>query len=457
MFFRQLLHDDLGCASYLVGSRGRAAVVDPKWEIDEYLEIAAAQRLRIEHVLETHNHADHLSGRGRLIAATGATAYISAAADVGYEHVPLHDGDELELGDVRIRALATPGHRPEHMAFLVGDAERSDRPWSLLAGDSLFIGDSARPDLAVEARAGARGLFATFARLRELDDFVEVWPGHIGGSLCGGTAMSQKPSSTLGYERHANPYLALDDEEEFVARLTASRRPQPPNFQRIVELNRGPLLTEAARVDGLSPVRTGELLEAGATLIDVRDPYEFDAAHVPGSLCVTANRAGVGTRAAWMVDPDSDVVLLAPDEGEALRAARCLEAVGFRALRGYVRGGIEAWRADGGPLAGIPALDPGDLAERLREDAVLLLDVRDADEWQAGHVPGSLHVPYYELRDGPPPQLERAERPVAVACSGGFRSALAASVLAARGLERVEHVASGGIADLPAHGIELIR
>src|SRR5919197_1075316 len=220
MLFRQLLHEDLGCASYLIADGGKAAVIDPKWEIEDYLALAAEQELVIAHVLETHNHDDHLSGRGRLAAATGATLHVPEDADVDYEHEQLADGDTLELGDVRITALATPGHRPEHMAFLVEDRSRAERPWLVLTGDALFVGDVGRPDLAVDEEDGARGLFRSTRRLLELDDVTELWPRHIGGSLCGGGDMSEKPSSTIGFERRTNELLGLD-EEEFVSRVTS--------------------------------------------------------------------------------------------------------------------------------------------------------------------------------------------------------------------------------------------
>lgn len=457
MFFRQVLHEDLGCASYVIGSDGVAAVVDPKWDIREYLELAAEHGLRIEHVLETHNHADHLSGRGRLIAATGASAHISAEAGVEYEHEPLRDGDVVAVGSAEIRALATPGHRPEHMAFLVADTKRGNEPWLLISGDSLFVGDSARPDLAVEAVEGARGLFDSFGRLAELDDFVELWPGHIGGSLCGGAGMSEKPGSTIGFERLRNRYFPASDREEFVRSLTESTRPQPPNFKRIVELNRGPLITSAPPPEPIAPARAQELAGEGAALIDTRETHEFDAAHVPGSINVTATKAGVGTRAAWMTDPSSPVVIVASSDEEGEEATLALQAVGFSDIRGYVAGGIEAWRAAGLPLESMPAIGIAELAERLRTGEAVLLDVREDDEWEKAHVPGSIHVPYYELRGDIPAEIENADVPVAVACSGGYRSALAASVLKARGVQDVLHVADGGVGGLAAHGIELER
>src|SRR3954464_14923753 len=207
MIFRQLTHDDLGCASYLVGDEhaGVAAVVDPKLEVDEYLALARYMGVRIEHVLETHNHADHVPGHGRLASATGATIHVHREASPDYDHEPFDDDWELELGTVTVRAMHTPGHRPEHTAFALIDSERSDDPWAVLTGDSLFVGDIARPDLAVDKEDGARDIFRSLhEQLLTLAPETEVWPGHLGGSLCGGPGMDMKVSSTVGFGRPPN-------------------------------------------------------------------------------------------------------------------------------------------------------------------------------------------------------------------------------------------------------------
>src|SRR5919201_1515826 len=416
MFFRQVLHEDLGCASYVVADGGEAAVVDPKWEIEEYLDLVREHDFQIRHVLETHNHADHLSGHGRLAAATGATLHVSREAEAEYDHEPLEEGTTIKIGEARITAVRTPGHRPEHLAFLVEDGSRDESPWLVLTGDSLFVGDVARPDLAVEPEEGARDLHRSLRRLLEQEDFLEVWPAHVGGSLCGGAGMSEKPGSTLG-------------------------------FERIVELNRGPLITETTMLEPIAATRAHELLEQGATLVDGRDPREFDAVHVPGSISVTQTHTGVGTRAAWVLEPEAEVVVLAASDDDARTLARSLEAVGFRSLRGFVVGGIAAWQAADLPTASTPAIDPEGLAERLCAGQVTLLDVREDDEWDEGHVEGSVHVPYHELRNGLPDGLPR-DTPLAVACSAGNRSSLAASLLRRAGLENVVHVTDGGVQDL---------
>jgi hydroxyacylglutathione hydrolase len=454
VFFRQILHDDLGCASYVIADGGEAAVVDPKWQVEDYLALAQEHGFQIAHVLETHNHADHVSGRGRLVEATGARVHVPAGAAAEYEHEPLGDGDAVEVGAARIVALSTPGHRPEHTSYVVQDRSRGDGPWLVLSGDSLFVGDLARPDLAVRPEDGARELHASLRRLVELGDWVEVWPGHIGGSLCGGAGMSEKPGSTVGYERRFNELLGIDDREEFVRRLTAHAQPQPPNFERIVALNRGPLLRRASTAEPLAPARARELVEAGATLVDGREPREYNGVHVRGSLNVTMVNAAVGTRAAWVVDPESDVVVLAASDEDARRLAGMLEAVGFRSLRGHLAGGIAAWQSAGLPIETTPSIDVPTLARRLQRVELALLDVREDDEWAHGHVDGSSHVPYHELRDGVPARLP--DGPLAVACSAGNRASLAVSLLRRAGRHDVVHVADGGVQDLPEHGVALV-
>jgi len=457
MFFRQVLHEDLGCASYVIADDGVAAVVDPKWDVEAYLELAEENGFAIRHILETHNHADHVSGKGRLQKATGATIRVPATADVEFAHEPIADGDAIAVGDVQITALATPGHRPEHTAYVVSDSARGGDPWLVVTGDSLFVGDVARPDLAVEPDEGARELFDSLHRLLELDDFAEAWPGHIGGSLCGGAGMSEKPGTTIGFERRFNRLLGLEHREAFVGELTGHLAPQPPNFERIVALNKGPLLQDAAVLDPLAPARVRELMEVGALVIDGRPPREFDAEHIPGSVNVTTTRSSVGTRAAWIADPQSPVALVAASDDEARRLGRLLEAVGFRRLAGFLAGSLTAWRDAGYETGSTPAVDVAGLAEQIRRDEVHVLDVREDEEWEEGHIAGSVHVPYHELRDGFPPELRDGGKQLAVVCSAGNRSSIAASLLKRAGLEEVEHVADGGVEDLKNEGIELVE
>ncbi|HEX3317654.1 MAG TPA: MBL fold metallo-hydrolase, partial [Solirubrobacteraceae bacterium] len=282
MVFRQIVHDDLGCASYLVGDEdaGVAAVVDPKLEIEEYLALARYVGVSIEHVLETHNHADHVSGHGRLAVATGATIHVHRAAEVDYEHEPFDDGFELALGALCVRAIHTPGHRPEHTSFALVDTARGAEPWAVLTGDSLFVGDIARPDLAVDKVDGARAIFHSLHhKLLSLPDDTEVWPAHLGGSLCGGPGMDMKISSTVGYEAAHNALLREGDEGRFVERAIAKLAPQPPNFKAIVSINRGPLDRRTIEAVPLTPRQVQENVDDGTLIVDVRTAEQFDDAH----------------------------------------------------------------------------------------------------------------------------------------------------------------------------------
>jgi glyoxylase-like metal-dependent hydrolase (beta-lactamase superfamily II)/rhodanese-related sulfurtransferase len=444
MIFRQIIHDDLGCASYLIGDQdaGVAAVVDPKLDIDEYLALARYMGVRIEHVLETHNHADHVSGHGRLAAATGARIHIHRLAAPDYDHEPFDDGWELQLGSVVVRALHTPGHRPEHTAFALIDTARSSEPWAVLTGDTLFVGDIARPDLAVDKEEGAHGIFHSLHdTLLALPEACEVWPGHLGGSLCGGPGMDMKVSSTIAYELAGNELLREDDEEEFVQRTTSTLGPQPPNFKAIVAINRGPLAGGEVDIHPLTPRQVRERQEAGAVVVDVRTDLQFDDAHIPGAICNPAVRAGFGTKLGWIARGGAPVVLVGRDDEDAVHAAHLAACVGIHDLAGYLAGGMTSWREEKRPVERTERIDVDELAERL--DSLQVLDVREDGEWHEGHIPDSVHVPYHAI-EGVPDGID-PDRPVAVICSSGQRSAVAASLLRRHGVREVIHVADGGV------------
>jgi hydroxyacylglutathione hydrolase len=447
MLFRQVLNEDLGCASYLVGdsSAGVAAVIDPQWDIEPYLRLSRLHGVRIEHVLETHNHADHVSGHGRLASATGATIHVHELAEAEYPHDAFADGWTLELGDIRIQAMHTAGHRPEHTAFLLTDRARSDQPWAVLTGDSLFVGDVARPDLAVEPRDGAAALYRSIReRLLPLPDEVEVWPGHLGGSACGGAALDHKTSSTIGYERDNSPLLAVTEEAEFVERAVASIGDKPPNVEQIVAINRGPLLEQLHSPTPLAPRAVEAAIADGAIVVDARTNEQFDEAHIPGALSASAYDTGFASKVAQVVKPDAELVVVAASDGYELEAAELLASVGLR-VRGYLDGGMTAWRSEELPVERIEVIGADDLADRLtaNPDATVVLDVRGAGEFAAGHIPGSVHIPYGELPSRTD-ELPR-DRTIAAICSGGKRSGMAASVLQRDGFERVVHVAHGGV------------
>lgn len=447
MLFRQILQEDLSCASYLVGdtSAGVAAVVDPQWDISHYLRLSRLHGVHIEHVLETHNHADHVSGHGRLARATGATIHVHELAEAEYPHESFGDGWTLELGDVRIEAVHTPGHRPEHTAFIIRASDRGDKPWAILTGDSLFVGDVARPDLAVDAEDGARDIFRSIRdRLLPLDDSVEVWPGHLGGSSCGSASLDAKSSSTLGFERAHNAALQIADEDEFVAHATGSLGSPPPNVDLVVALNRGPLIEEMGTPAPLTPRAVEVAIAEGAILVDARTNGQFDEAHIPGAISASAYDTGFATKVAQVIPEGVDVIVVAASDGYELEAAELLASVGIR-VRGFLEGGMTAWRSEERPVQRIAMITPAELATRMDAGGseILVLDVRNPGEFDDGHIPGSQLIPYADLIDSLE-DLPR-DRPIATICSGGKRSGLAASILQREGFSDLLHVGGGGV------------
>jgi hydroxyacylglutathione hydrolase len=453
LFFRQVLYRDLGCASYVLGDAGEAVVVDPRWDIDVYVEIASAERLRITHVLDTHDHADHVSGRTRLAEATGAKAYRPSDPDERCEDC-ISPEQVITVGSVRLQALPAPGHRPEHLAFAVADLSRSPEPWLLLSGDSLLVGDIARPDLVSEASEGARTLYSSLQRLLALGDHVEVWPAHVGGSLCGGAGLSGKTSSTVGYERRQNPILLMP-EADFVRGLIRNLPSRPPNIDRIVELNRRRDGGQPAEPRPLRADRLRQLIATGVTVLDSRMPDEFDAGHLAGAVNLPVSAPGVGTRAGWALDSDAQIVIVAKDPDGAREMASALQAVGLWQLAGYTLADKSKWDQAELPIAEAHSWDLDQLASGIRHESVELIDVRESSEWVCGHVSGSHHVPLRRLRDVSSVHIPNRGRTTAVACAAGIRAAFAASLLRRAGHRDVVRVAGGGVGDLSARGIPL--
>lgn len=422
MLLRQFVDEDLGCGSYLVGDSqaGEAVVVDPAFAIEQYLAAAEVEGVRIVRVLETHTHADHLSGHGRFALEHGVPVSIHPLAAPEYPFEPLEDGQVLHVGSVAIRVVHTPGHRPEHCSFVVDEHV-------VLSGDCLFVGDAARPDLAVEARTGATDLFSSLARLRALPDDVTVYPGHVAGSLCG-SKMSPDRSTTIGREKRTNHALAFTDLEAFVDDSTSITVPRPPTTATLVALNRGPWVGRREY--------PGPVVAAGAgVLLDVRPLEEFAAAHVPGAIHVPLRGGSFGTRAAFLIDPTEPIVLDARSEADIHKACQRLWAVGLFHIAGFL---TEARRTEM-----LPTLT----AKHARdEDGVQLLDVREEAEREI-RIPDSLAIPYRLLRGGKETRELDPDRPVVTICESGARAAIAASVLARQGYD-ARAVVGGGVPDL---------
>jgi hydroxyacylglutathione hydrolase len=453
LFFRQVLYRDLGCASYFLACGGEAVVVDPRWDIDPYLELARSERLRITHVLDTHDHADHVSGRDRLVRATGACAH--RAARPGDQHpADLRAGEEIAIGNVRLRAVSVPGHRPEHLAFTVTDLSRGPEAWMVLTGDSLLVGDLARPDLVDAADDGATTLHESMKSLLTLGDHVEVWPAHVGGSLCGGAGLSGKTSSTIGYERRHNPLLQMDV-DEFVSNLVRGIPARPPNIDRVVALNRDGDGGGPAPLQRLAGDVVRDALRRDVTVIDARGPEAFDSGHLAGAVNLPLSAPGVGTRAGWALEPGEPIVIVAQDTEMADEMASSLHAVGLWQAVGWTPADAGAWRRDDLPVAESGSWDLEQLATGIRHGAVELVDVREDPEWVSGHVSGSHHFPLHRLRDGRSVELPDRGLTTAVACAAGIRAAFAASLLRRAGRSDVVRVAGGGVPDLDGHGIEL--
>jgi hydroxyacylglutathione hydrolase len=425
VLFRQFVDDDLGCASYLIGdpSSGEAVVVDPAYAIEPYLEAAADADVRIIRVLETHTHADHVAGHGRFALEEGVPVSVHPLAEPEFPFDPLEDDQELEVGSVTLRVIHTPGHRPEHCAFIVDDR-------LVLTGDSLFVGDAARPDLAIEAREGAEGLFHSLQRLTRLPDAVEVYPGHVAGSLCG-VAMSPAKSSTIGAEKSTNAALEYGEMQAFISASASVSTPRPPTTARVVALNKGPFIGAPGDLDELDEV-------GAATVLDVRPADKHAAGHVHGAFSVPVTGASFATRAGFILDPNERIVLHATDADEAQRAARGLRAVGFLELAGYVTKVADATEE-------LELVDISELEGLLEDGSVQVIDVREKSERDEGYIPGSLHIPYRLLREAGTDGVDTA-KPVVTICESGARAGIAASVLAAAGVD-ARPVLHGGIND----------
>lgn len=454
--------------SYAVAdeSAGAMAVVDPRRDVDVYLDFAAARGLSIEAVLETHIHADYASGARELGERAGAAVYASAHDrgedyEVAFAHRDLADGETIEIGAVRLRALHTPGHTPEHLSFLVFDTARSAAvPMLLLSGDFLFVGSLGRPDLLGEeaTRRLAESLHESVGRvLSELPDGLEIHPAHGAGSMCG-SGMSGRATSTLGYDRIANPYLDPGlGREAFVERILGSVPPFPDYYRRMKRLNAaGPaLLADRPPVAALAPRRFCRRLEEGAVAVDLRDQLAYGGGHLPGSFGLGA--AGNLTKwAAWVVPYDTPILLVADRPDQVPDAARRLARVGLDRVEGCLEGGIGAWRDAALPLLETAQRTPRQLHTHLAAgEAIHVLDVRGDEEWEAGHVDGAIHVMAGELAE----RLDEVPddgRPVAVVCRSGYRSTVAASILERAGRSDLINV-TGGMSAWQQAGLPMTR
>jgi glyoxylase-like metal-dependent hydrolase (beta-lactamase superfamily II)/rhodanese-related sulfurtransferase len=443
MIFQQLVNEESGCLSYLIGcgQAGQAVIVDPgRDRVAEYLRIARKKGLRITHVVETHTHADHISGNRDLVSATQAAIVFHRSAPAVFDHERVEDGDVLRVGNVELKILHTPGHTPDSMSVLVTDRDRGDMPWFVLTGDALFIGSVGRPDLG-GARA-AEDIYESLDRvLLRLDDSVEVYPGHGAGSMCG-RAMSAKTGSTIGFERRFNAALQFRDKRRFVDFVMEGVPPKPPSFDTIVAKNRGLIPLVSAKPRPFTAMEASAAIAAGACVVDLRDPATFGEGHVPGAINVWIDGPQFAERVSWFVPAGAPVLLVIPGPSDLDPATQALSRVGVDDVQGFLQWGMIDWRSDGLPIETVPQLSVHELEQWIDEGhAVDVIDVREPVEWTEGHIAHALHVPMLEAvrrRDELSP-----ERAKAVVCAGGLRSSAVISALKRQGLTNFYNVTGG--------------
>lgn len=444
--FQRYFDEGLAQISFLLacGRTGDAVVIDPRRDIEVYIDGARRQGLTIRYAIDTHIHADFVSGSHEL-SATGVTAVAGPGAGLRFSHHEASDGEILTVGDLRLTLLHTPGHTPEHISIL---AKMPGDPDRVFTGDTLFVGAVGRPDLLGEeqTRQLAAQLYdSLLGKLLTLDDSVEVHPGHGAGSLCG-AGIGKEPHSTIGQERRFNAMLQHPTREAFVAAVLADLPETPPYFARMKQLNHEgpPLLDLAAGYAGaraLSATDAAAALAAGAWLVDLRSPEAFGAGHPRGAINIGFG-AKVGYWAGWVLPADARVVLIAPADGQADEAARQLLRIGIDRIEGRVGGGFDAWTAAGLPTGRIVQITASDLQERIaRRDTLAILDVRSPAEWRKGHLDRATHVPLGAI-SAQAAALPR-HAPIATLCEGGLRSSLAASLLTKAGMANVVNVTGG--------------
>jgi len=449
MYFKQFYLACLAHASYLIGSQGEAVVVDPQRDVDQYLSEAEMKGLKITHVIETHLHADFVSGHRELAARTGAEIVFSEKAGATFPHRAVREGDEITIGSVVLRIIETPGHTPESVSVLVIDTEVSLQPQKVLTGDTLFIGDVGRPDLA-----GGKGYTpqmmagmmydSLHQKLLQLSDEVEVYPAHGAGSMCGRN-ISKETSSTIGEQKTLNYALKPMPKEEFIRMMTSELPTAPAYFSEDAEINRegASLLAMLPKPAGFSPAEVAELISHGYVVLDVRTAAEFGAAHIPGSINI-----GLGGQfaiwAASLISLQSPIVIVADSEAKVDEAQTRLARVGIESAQGYLTGGMDAWSEAGLEVAAVPQITVDELNDLIaRETDIQVLDVRRPPEYTSGHVPGAIAEPLSNLKERVPVLELEPSKLTAVICASGYRSSAATSILQHHGFANLLNVTGG--------------
>ena len=448
MYFKQFYLGCLAHASYLIGSEGEGVVVDPQRDVDEYLAEASAQGLEIKYVIETHLHADFVSGHQEIAARTGAEIVFGEKADFAFPHRPVREGDEITIGKASLRFLETPGHTPEGICILVTDTSDPTQPQKLLTGDTLFIGDVGRPDLAggkgYTPQMMAEMLYDSLhGKLLKLPDSVEVYPAHGAGSMCGKN-MSKETSSTIGEQRKFNYALKPMSREDFVAMMTADLPEAPSYFPKDAEINRSGAreLSELQPPKSLTPQEVLALRDEGHVLLDVRSATDFGVGHVPGSTNI-----GLGGQfAMWagsLIPLNSSIVIIADTGAQVDESVVRLARVGIENVKGYLNGGVQSWREAGLQVDSIKQISVEQLKEQMANPDLQIVDVRRPGEYVNGHVPRAFNAPLASLDKSLGPLPLEKDKLTAVICAGGYRSSAAASLLQKQGFSNLINVSGG--------------
>jgi glyoxylase-like metal-dependent hydrolase (beta-lactamase superfamily II)/rhodanese-related sulfurtransferase len=435
-------------SSYILAGKQTCAVIDPRRDVDIYINEARELGVTISHILETHLHADFVSGHMDLAAKTGARIYAPKSGNCKFEHVAVSEGDTIKIDDMRLDVLETPGHTPEHVVYVVTDKSRGDSPTAAFVGDVLFVGDVGRPDLYPDIASDLAGrLFDSLHdKLLSLPDYCEVYPAHGAGSLCG-RSMGAKWTTTIGYERRYNSSLQIMDKTEFIRSLTSNMPPVPDHFGRCSDINRkGPaLISKLPVLEELSPIGfLNRIQDRGSVVLDVRHYAAFAGFHIPGAWHLDL-QGNFPTFAGWVMPADRDILLVADSYEEAVTASLWARRVGVDRNVGYLNGGMVGWVNDGYQIDHVQLISTENLYRRITDSTqpLMLVDVRTPLEFADSHIDGAINIPVPDLRSRYK-ELHQ-NKTVYLICNTGHRSSLAASILKQHGFKEVYNVAGGMI------------
>ena len=440
---RFFVGDGISHISYLVAGQTKAIVIDPKRDIDDYINKAKELGVNIEAILITHLHADFIGGHYELAEKTGAKLYLPAKQESKREHIPVKEGDIIEIENIKIEVLDTPGHTPEHVSYIFTDLSRGDEPTAVFTGDTLFVGDVGRPDLFPDKKEElAEALYNSLQKLMKLPDFVEVYPAHGAGTLCG-KALSTKRSSTIGYERKYNKLLNLS-KEDFIKTLLEGMPPAPDHFKRCSKINENgaPFLSELPKPKPLSVEDFEKLIDENRTILDVRHYLSWIGGHIPNSLSMDYKFMPFSLFAGWILEPEKEILLLVERNTDVEEVSLKLRRVGIDNIIGYLENHTFAWAKAGKSIKSYKSISPNTLDKWIKEGKdIIILDVRATSELQNGKIENSINIPLPELRY----RYEELDKnkEIVIYCGLGPRGALAGSILEQKGFENITVLAGG--------------